>query len=124
MSAQTALADLLKKVEVGLNRLVEEQANTAQQLVNTPYPPASSPGNPPHKRSGNLQVHIHALPAVLTQGGFIAGLGVPMDEVPYARRLELGFVGTDSKGRRYNQAPRPYLVPAAHIVAAQAGKFF
>lgn len=31
---------------------------------------------------------------------------------PYARRMELGFVGTDSLGRRYNQAPRPYLRPA------------
>lgn len=25
------------------------------------------------------------------------------------KRLEFGFVGTDSKGRRYNQAPRPHM---------------
>jgi len=30
----------------------------------------------------------------------------------YARRLELGFVGIDAKGRKYDQAPRPYLRPA------------
>jgi len=29
--------------------------------------------------------------------------------VIYARRVELGFVGTDSLGRKYNQAPNPYL---------------
>jgi hypothetical protein len=30
----------------------------------------------------------------------------------YARRLELGFFGTDSLGRNFNQAERPYLRPA------------
>lgn len=29
--------------------------------------------------------------------------------VEYARRLELGFTGTDSRGRRYHQPARPYL---------------
>ncbi len=31
---------------------------------------------------------------------------------PYARRIEFGFVGVDSLGRHYNQAPRPYMRPA------------
>ena len=31
---------------------------------------------------------------------------------PYARRIELGFTGYDSLGRYYDQAPRPYLLPA------------
>ncbi len=30
----------------------------------------------------------------------------------YARRLELGFVGTDARGRRVSQGPRPFLRPA------------
>jgi hypothetical protein len=30
----------------------------------------------------------------------------------YARRIELGFRGTDSIGRHYNQAPKPYVKPA------------
>ncbi len=33
-------------------------------------------------------------------------------DVPYARRIEFGFNGADSLGRRYHQAPRPYLRPA------------
>lgn len=32
--------------------------------------------------------------------------------VVYARRIELGFTGTDSLGRFYNQPPFPYLRPA------------
>lgn len=33
-------------------------------------------------------------------------------DVPYARRIELGFTGADSLGRYYSQAARPYLRPA------------
>lgn len=32
--------------------------------------------------------------------------------VEYARRIELGFTGTDSRGRQYHQPARPYLRPA------------
>ena len=38
--------------------------------------------------------------------------GVVGTNVEYARRVEMGFVGTDSLGRTYNQAPNPYLRPA------------
>ena len=34
-------------------------------------------------------------------------------DVEYARRIEYGFNGTDSLGRQYSQAARPYLRPAA-----------
>ena len=33
-------------------------------------------------------------------------------EPPYARRIEFGFVGTDSLGRHYHQAAQPYMRPA------------
>jgi len=42
-------------------------------------------------------------------GEFVGAVGT---NVEYARRLELGFVGTDSLGRNYNQKPRPHLIPA------------
>jgi hypothetical protein len=35
---------------------------------------------------------------------------------PYGRRLEYGFVGMDSLGRVYSQAPRPHVNPAADAV--------
>lgn len=40
-------------------------------------------------------------------------------DVVYARRIEYGFVGADSLGRVYNQAPQPYLRPALHSNANQ-----
>lgn len=35
--------------------------------------------------------------------------GVVGSNVEYARRYDMGFVGMDSLGRKYNQAPRAYL---------------
>lgn len=40
-------------------------------------------------------------------GGVVVGT-----ELPYARRIEFGFNGADSRGRTYHQQPRPYLRPA------------
>lgn len=53
-------------------------------------------------------------------GGVVVGT-----ELPYARRIEFGFNGTDSRGRTYHQAPRPYPRPAldenkARVMAAVA----
>jgi len=36
-------------------------------------------------------------------------------DTAYARRIELGFQGKDSKGRVYDQPAFPYLIPAAQI---------
>ena len=41
-----------------------------------------------------------------------AGVVVVGTSVPYARRLEFGFIGKDSRGRSYHQAARPFLRPA------------
>ena len=38
--------------------------------------------------------------------------------VEYARRIEFGFVGTDSLGRTYNQAPRSFLRAAVLQIAS------
>lgn len=42
-------------------------------------------------------------------GTYTARVGPTM---VYARRIELGFKGTDSAGRTYDQAPAPYVRPA------------
>ncbi|NUS25028.1 MAG: HK97 gp10 family phage protein [Streptomyces sp.] len=41
--------------------------------------------------------------------GAVCTLGT---DAPQGRRLELGFVGTDSLGRSYNQSPFPHVQPA------------
>lgn len=43
------------------------------------------------------------------RAGAICTIGT---DLPYGRRLEFGFVGTDSLGRTYNQPPFPHVQPA------------
>lgn len=57
-------------------------------------------------KSGTLKRSIHTRSDL---DGLAADVGTDLE---YARRVELGFVGTDSLGRTYDQAPRAYLGPA------------
>ena len=69
-------------------------------------------GSFPNLRTGNLYRSLADPGPVIvskTQTRVEMAVGSSMD---YARRLEKGFVGTDSRGRRYHQAPRPFLRPA------------
>lgn len=63
--------------------------------------------------------------STLTWGGGWGGKAeasfVAYTDHPAARRLELGFVGKDSRGRHYNQAPRPHWRPAIELTK---GRFF
>ena len=60
--------------------------SAAKQLLNTSYPPASAPGEPPHKRTTRLQTSISW--RVLADGeGIYADIG---SGVFYAKYLELG----------------------------------
>ena len=59
-------------------------------------------------KTGNYRRSIRSTAA---HEGDVIAVYVGSNE-PYGRRLELGFVGTDKLGRRYNQAPRPHLRPA------------
>lgn len=65
----------------------------------------SKPGEPPKRLEGLLISSI--APRLLEfPHELVLQVGTP---VVYARRLELGFIGTDTKGRNVKQAPRPYL---------------
>ena len=91
---------------------------------------ASAPGEPPAVDTGRLRgsISINWTGSGMAKGKVESpakaedGVGQPTKEltgvvgsnVVYARRMELGFVGTDSLGRKYNQGPRPYLRPALH----------
>lgn len=67
----------------------------------------SRPGDPPRVVTSRLKNSITH--EVERDGKDIVGrVG---SDVPYARRLELGFTGPDSLGRPISTAPRPYLRP-------------
>jgi hypothetical protein len=70
----------------------------------------STPPDPPHVLTGRLRQSIET-EVVVEPNAVVGRVGT---NVVYARRLELGFVGTDALGRNINQEPRPYLRPSLH----------
>lgn len=69
---------------------------------------ASAPGEPPAQVTGALRQSIKT--SVEGEGKTV--IGKVGSDLPYAARLEFGFRDTDSLGRRYNMAPRPWLRPS------------
>lgn len=59
-------------------------------------------------KTGTLRRSIHA--ERVSVPGAVAAVAVGTD-VPYARRIEYGFSGADSRGRVYHQAAQPYMRP-------------
>lgn len=77
--------------------------------------------------TGNLRDHIHTETLVDSETSQILAVTptVASDnkygfEPPYARRIEYGFMGTDSLGRQYHQAAQPYVRPALDNVGESA----
>lgn len=68
----------------------------------------SAPGEPPKKVTARLFQSI----ATDKRESPLEITGLVGTNVEYARRLELGFTGTDADGRVVDQAPRPFLRPA------------
>jgi len=68
----------------------------------------SKPGEPPKVLHSDLRRSIDH--EVSSSENEVAGRYGTNDEK--ARRLELGFVGTDKRGRSINQAARPFLRPS------------
>ena len=68
----------------------------------------SAPGEPPKKVTARLFQSI----ATDQRESPLEITGVVGTNVEYARRLELGFTGTDAAGHVVDQQPRPFLRPA------------
>jgi hypothetical protein len=71
----------------------------------------SGPYEPPKVVTGTLRSNIAG--EVIVERDLVIGvLGVKKGPAnDYAKRLELGFVGTDNLGRKIDQKPRPFLKP-------------
>lgn len=126
MAVQVQFADTAKieqEIEKALiaktNRAVQLVRNAAVRKVNVQQPTRrkngrirglapSKVGDPPKRVSGALAKSIIA--DVRREGDKI--VGVVGTRLKYARRLELGFFGSDKRGRKVNHGPRPYLRPA------------
>ena len=75
------------------------------------YPPASSPGSPPARRTGSLEQSIDRSVSVIERdGGFI---GIYGTTTGYGQFLELGTS---------DMAARPFLRPSLDLAAREAGQ--
>lgn len=97
--------------EVGtrMTRAMVFARDFAVRLVNISNVGGTQPskeGEPPRKGTGGLQTKFATDVDTSRPGEVIGYLG---NAAAQARRLELGFVGTDTRGRRYAQGARPYL---------------
>jgi hypothetical protein len=81
------------------------------------------PGQGPGVVTGRLRNSI-----TVTSKGPVGATGYQATVAPtvkYARRLELGFKGSDSLGRVYNQPPYPFMGPAMRdLMAGEAQRIF
>lgn len=98
--------EFFRYLDQSLQAIVEEIADkTVEEIrlsVSVPFPPASLPEAPPHRRSGDLQKGI----SWVTDGDVTRILV----GVPYASYLELGTL---------NMEPRPFVGPALERVQSQ-----
>jgi len=99
---QTALPPALKSSVASAAQMFEAEAKDLVHVV-----------------TGNLQEHIHtesvtdeAMTQVLMVTPIVEASNKYGFDPAYARRLEFGFIGTDSLGRHYHQPAFPYMRPA------------
>lgn len=92
--------------------VVRDNVKTLSNRGNPDGKHPSAPGEPPKKVSGRFFKSVAWRVVIESNGDVVGYVG---SDVPYQPRLELGFVGTDSLGRVYHQAPRPAFAPALAI---------
>lgn len=105
----TKIKYLLEGAKFGLKAGVSEAGLLFQEAAKSNVP----------VDTGNLRDHIHTenvvdepLKQELLVTPVVEAANAQGFDPAYARRIELGFVGADSLGRVYHQAPQPYMRPA------------
>jgi hypothetical protein len=79
------------------------------ERLGTKYRGGHVAGDRPHIRTGNLARSIATRDVqMVSPGRWMSTTGPTM---AYGRRVELGFTGSDSRGRHYNQKAYPYMSP-------------
>lgn len=120
----TAFAAASDRLVIAANAASKEATQfTAAMLVrqakiNSTGPPRLARGERPGEGPG-VVTGRHRNSIVVVSQGPTSRFGWQVTVAPtarYSRRLELGFTGTDSRGRHYNQPPYPYFKPAYDFV--------
>jgi hypothetical protein len=108
---------MIQAAQTGLKLSASEAAFSVVQEAQTLVP----------VETGNLRDHIHMEPLDDTPQRQTYQV-MPFDEAgnkygftpAYARRIEYGFMGVDSMGRKYHQAAQPFMRPAADSKGPEA----
>jgi hypothetical protein len=109
-------ADMRDRMERNMRQALLYLQGETRRLINRGQPTKRSgrsvvglapsrPGEPPKRLTGRLIQSI----AIKVKPSKRVIKGTYGSNLVYARRLELGFTGTDARGRNVRQRPRPYL---------------
>ena len=102
---------VMSAMDSGMSQASRHMVGVAQALVSTPFPPASSPGDPPHRRTGKLRSSIKYKKKRVGLYNITAGDAKAF----YAEDLEYGKIRV---------APRPFMRPMMLKVMGGLGIFF
>lgn len=94
------------KAKRAAEKLAQELLVETKRSISTPYPPASTPGHPPHLRTGKLRGSLYTR-VWKGRDGWVATVGSNLN---YSYWLEFGT-------RRMR--PRPFLRPALAKIRAR-----
>lgn len=108
---------ILEALDTATIKIVTDSANLVAAKAKSEFAGQHPRGTPktvldrPQSISGNLKnsIHLVGTPTNIRAGVWSAKVAPTMI---YGRRIELGFRGTDSLGRNYNQRAYPYMEPA------------
>jgi len=102
------LSETLAAIQQELNKKAQ-QAKVAVKLAGNEYKTDVQKIAPYKTGTYRRSIHVQTIDE---NGQAYALVGT---DLPYGKRLEFGFVGPDSLGRIFNQAPRPHFRPALDL---------
>ena len=116
--------ELVKAVDHATKTAVSEGASLIEREAKKGFAGQHNQGTPrpnpdetrPYSVTSALRRSIHRTPTTPARVGRGSYLQSVAPTMAYGRRIELGFSGTDSLGRLFNQRPYPFLQPAVRRV--------
>lgn len=116
MDQRVDIATMKTTIQVGAELEARAKANF-EGAHRRGQPRVPNADNKPNIVTGTLRRSIRATTTGRIAAGYTISVG---PSTVYGRRVELGFKGTDSMGRNYNQPAYPYFGPAVREVRLRA----
>lgn len=82
---------LFRMIDARVGEIAEELADVCRASLSTPYPPASEPGEPPHRRTGGLQNAVFAERLAPMEWAYGVNQVLPDPQRPQSDRSNLGL---------------------------------